>query len=201
MLITEYPQIAIVTPNTLTALGLRTILEKMMPGAEALLFSNVEDLVRTDEGQYYHYFISADVLMDHSHYFLERHHKTIVLVYGNEETLFPKQFHTFNVCLNEEQLVRSVLKLAEMAHGAKHPMVVEKAKETPNPVKLTPREREVLRLIVLGKKNREIATQLNVTLATIITHRKNFIEKLRIKSVSGLTIYAVTHGIVRAEEI
>ena len=38
-------------------------------------------------------------------------------------------------------------------------------------------------------------------LTTIISHRKNLMEKLGIKSVSGLTIYAVTNGIIRAEDI
>ena len=172
-----------------------------MPGAAPILLGSVEDLMKIDEGQFYHYFISAEVLMDHSSYFIKRHHKTIVLVHGNEGLHFPKQFITLNICLEEDLLVRSLLKIAEKGHSAKHPKVVEMAKEAPDDVQLTRREREVLRWIVLGKKNREIADELNVTLATIISHRKNFIRKLNIKRVSGLTIYAVTHGIVRAEEI
>jgi DNA-binding NarL/FixJ family response regulator len=59
---------------------------------------------------------------------------------------------------------------------------------------LTDREKEVLQLIAAGKLNKEIAEELHVALTTVITHRKHLIEKLGIKSVSGLTVYAYTHG-------
>ncbi|MDE6857635.1 MAG: LuxR C-terminal-related transcriptional regulator [Alistipes sp.] len=61
---------------------------------------------------------------------------------------------------------------------------------------LTPREREVLVLVTQGLMNKEIADRLNIGLTTVISHRRNISEKLGIKSVSGLTIYAVMHGYV-----
>ena len=182
-------------------MGLRSIINKIMPGASTLLFSSVDELMKKDEGQFYHYFVSAQVLMDNSNYFVNRQNKTIVLLHGNDCLHLPKQFHTFNVCLSEDLLVRSFLKVSEKAHSVKHPEIVDIAKGVKHDTKLTRREREVLRLIVLGKKNREVAEELNVGLATVITHRKNLIAKLNIKRVSGLTVYAVTHGVVRAEEI
>jgi DNA-binding NarL/FixJ family response regulator len=66
---------------------------------------------------------------------------------------------------------------------------------------ISKRESEVLALLVKGCINKEIADQLNISLATVISHRKNICEKLNLKSVSALTIYAVTHGIVRIEDI
>ena len=51
-------------------------------------------------------------------------------------------------------------------------------------------------LIVQGFINKEIADKLNIGLSTVITHRKNIMDKLGLKSVSALTIYAVTHGYV-----
>ncbi len=61
---------------------------------------------------------------------------------------------------------------------------------------LSAREIEVLVLITKGLINKEIADKLNIGLTTVITHRKNITEKLGIKSVSGLTIYAVMNGYV-----
>ena len=61
---------------------------------------------------------------------------------------------------------------------------------------LSDREIEVLALIAQGFINKEIADQLNIGLTTVITHRKNITEKLGMKSVSALTIYAVMHGYV-----
>ena len=52
-----------------------------------------------------------------------------------------------------------------------------------------------------GFLNKEIADQLCISLPTVISHRKNICEKLHLRSVSSLTIYAVTHGIVRIEDI
>ena len=66
---------------------------------------------------------------------------------------------------------------------------------------LSDRETEVMALIVRGYINKEIADRLNIGLATVITHRKNIMEKLGIKSVSALTIYAVMNGYVDVDSI
>ena len=58
-----------------------------------------------------------------------------------------------------------------------------------------------MQLIVLGHINKEIADRLCIGLSTVITHRKNIMEKLHIRSVSALTIYAVTHGYVNIDDI
>ena len=55
--------------------------------------------------------------------------------------------------------------------------------------------------VKLEKINKEIADKLNISLTTVITHRKNITEKLGIKSVSGLTIYAVMNGYIEADRI
>jgi DNA-binding NarL/FixJ family response regulator len=66
---------------------------------------------------------------------------------------------------------------------------------------LSDREIEVMSLIVQGYINKEIADKLHIGLATVITHRKNIMDKLGMKSVSALTIYAVMHGYVDINKI
>ena len=66
---------------------------------------------------------------------------------------------------------------------------------------LSDREIEVLSQVAQGKINKEIADILNIGLTTVITHRKNIQEKLGLKSVSALTIYAVMHGYVDINKI
>lgn len=61
---------------------------------------------------------------------------------------------------------------------------------------LSNREKDVLKLVALGFINKEIASQLNIALTTVITHRKNITEKLCIKSISGLTVYAYKNGYI-----
>lgn len=58
---------------------------------------------------------------------------------------------------------------------------------------LSEREIEVLKLLALGFSNKEIADKLYISINTAITHRKNITQKTGIKTISGLTIYAVVN--------
>lgn len=61
---------------------------------------------------------------------------------------------------------------------------------------LTPREREVLQLVAEGKSNKEVANLLNLSVYTVETHRANIMQKLNLKGVPELTLYAVRKGII-----
>jgi DNA-binding NarL/FixJ family response regulator len=61
---------------------------------------------------------------------------------------------------------------------------------------LTPREREVLQLVAEGKSNKEVANLLHLSVYTVETHRANIMEKLNLKSVPELILYAVRKGII-----
>lgn len=67
------------------------------------------------------------------------------------------------------------------------------------PSRLSPREEEVLRLLVLGKGCREIAEALHVSRSTADTHRRNILEKLDCDNIACLTRYALREGIVELE--
>lgn len=62
--------------------------------------------------------------------------------------------------------------------------------------KLSSRETDVLKLLSGGLSNKEIAEKLNVSIHTVISHRKNITQKTGIKSQSGLTIYAISNNII-----
>ena len=103
----------------------------------------------------------------------------------------------------EEKLVKSLLKLHQHAHHNGYPVKDMPPIAMPEVHQeiLSAREIEVLVLITKGLINKEIADKLNISLTTVITHRKNITEKLGIKSVSGLTIYAVMNGYIEADRI
>ena len=61
---------------------------------------------------------------------------------------------------------------------------------------LTPREREVLQLIAEGKSNKEIANLLNLSVYTVESHRSNLMEKLNLRGLPELILYAVRKGII-----
>lgn len=62
-------------------------------------------------------------------------------------------------------------------------------------LKLTRREKEVLALITDGLLNKEIAQQLFISVRTVETHRERIMKKLKIRSVAGLTKYAIAEGL------
>jgi two-component system, NarL family, response regulator NreC len=61
---------------------------------------------------------------------------------------------------------------------------------------LTPREREILQLVAEGKSNKDVANLLNLSVYTVETHRSNIMQKLHLKGVPELTLYAVRKGII-----
>lgn len=66
---------------------------------------------------------------------------------------------------------------------------------------LTERELDVLTQLVHGHSNKEIADSLNISIHTVMTHRKNIAAKTGIRSQSGLTIYAISKKIVQIEDL
>lgn len=65
---------------------------------------------------------------------------------------------------------------------------------------LTPREREVLAGVVNGDTNREIAAALGISPRTVETHRESLMRKLGIRTVAGLTRFAVASGVIASIE-
>ncbi len=66
---------------------------------------------------------------------------------------------------------------------------------------LSDREIEVLKTIALGYSNKEIADELFISTNTVITHRKNITDKLGIKTIAGLTVYAIINSLINPEEV
>jgi DNA-binding NarL/FixJ family response regulator len=66
---------------------------------------------------------------------------------------------------------------------------------------LSPRETDVLKELVRGLSNKEISEKLFISTHTVMSHRKNITQKLNIKSVAGLTVYAILNKIIRMEDL
>lgn len=66
---------------------------------------------------------------------------------------------------------------------------------------LTSREREIVKCVVTGMSNKEIADRVNLSVNTVMTHRRNIAAKLQIHSPAGLTVYALVSKLVKLDEI
>ncbi|MBQ6771641.1 MAG: response regulator transcription factor [Bacteroidales bacterium] len=68
-------------------------------------------------------------------------------------------------------------------------------------VELSKRETDVLVAVAKGLMNKEIADQMNISIHTVISHRKNITRKTGIKSVSGLTVYALLNNLIDEKDL
>ena len=68
-------------------------------------------------------------------------------------------------------------------------------------IMLTPRERDIVICIARGMSNKEIADKLFLSVHTVATHRRNICSKLDIHSASGMTVFAILHGLVDIESM
>ncbi len=75
---------------------------------------------------------------------------------------------------------------------------LEGRQETPKSEgeELSGREKEILVCVAKGMLNKEIADQFNISIYTVITHRKNITRKTGIKTVAGLTVYALLNNLI-----
>ena len=190
---------AIIDSNTLSVLGLKQLLQNVIPILTVDCFGSIAELMANNPDNYVHYFVAMDVVLSNRTFFTERRRKTIVLTLSLTDASLLSEFHSLCINQPESQLVRQLLMLEQHAHAGGHHLP-----EMPKILKqkiLTNREIEVMSLIVQGYINKEIADRLNIGLATVVTHRKNIMDKLGMKSVSALTIYAVMHGYVDINKI
>lgn len=76
---------------------------------------------------------------------------------------------------------------------------VRKTQKSAEP--LSARELDVLKLLVKGLSNKEISDKLFISPHTVISHRKNITQKLNIKSVAGLTVYAILNELISMDDV
>lgn len=117
----------------------------------------------------------------------------VALVYQYMEPEVLKQYHTVIDISDDadkiaQKLLQSMDALNAPADGA-------------DKNELSEREKEILVSLAKGKINKEIADQHHISVHTVITHRKNIIRKTGIKSVSGLTVYAILNNLIDINEV
>ena len=172
-------KVVILTRDTLTAIGLRSILESAF-GIGAVAVTSIPEYGDIEP---HLFFVDAATLAARLGFFLPRKAKTVLLTQDHTPS---EDFRTLCVTDSESDMVNAISAFLDGSHQ-------EEKNDTGS---LSQREKEVLKLIAAGKINKEIAQELNISINTVLTHRKNITAKLGIKSISGLTFYAMMNGIV-----
>lgn len=189
----KHMRIAIIDDNVLAGMGLQHMLEDLIPSAEIILYHDMKSMRDSEELKLNaHYFVASRIYFSEIDFFQSFIRKTIVLVSGD---ISIKGVRTLNVCQSEKKLICDIIAMHRVGHGIEKVPADEKA-----PL-LSPREVQVVILLCKGFINKEIGEQLSISLATVMTHRKNIIAKLHARSLADIIIYAVINGYVKLEEL
>lgn len=186
-------QIAIILSDTLRSIGLQSLLTDYFPPVEVCYFPNFEMLSSTGSDTYDYYFTDSDILVLNADFFLPRRNKTAILIDSTEEHGALSSMNRITLRSSQETIIEQLQQLFTSDSSGNT--------TTENNKDLSSREVDVLQLIVKGITNKEIADKLNISLNTVLTHRKNITAKLDIKTVSGLTFYAIMNGIISGDDI
>lgn len=189
-------KLAVVDANVLAGIGLRSFLKSMMPMIEIDIFESFAAMEQSD-GMYIHYFVSSRIYFEHTAYFRSNVRKTIVMVSGDMDI---SGVRTINVCQKEQDLAKSMISLMHAGHkDSNH--APKPSTPTKNAEQLSAREVEVAVLLAKSYINKEIAEKLNISITTVISHRKNIMEKIHARSLADITIYCVLNGLIEVAEI
>lgn len=188
-------KIAIIDSNRLSGMGLQHLLGEIIPMAELAVFTSYEELSVSEPEEFVHFFVSSGIFFEHMSFFQQQKHPTIVMVQGDN---FPhiKGLLTLNVCQDEAGIAQSLLALRQRGHG------VQQVRCSSGTIDdLSQREMEVAVLLARGLMNKEVAERLNISLTTVISHRKKIMEKLGARSLADIIVWVVTRGVVSMEEL
>jgi DNA-binding CsgD family transcriptional regulator len=185
--------IAIILPDTLQYVGLQNLLVNYFPPVEISHYPTFEASLSSNTDTFDYYITNATLFVLNADFFLPRRNKTIVLVNsldGEKNNSYPSNY--ISIHSPQETIIEQFKQFFVKENGYT---------STDSNKELSLREIEVLQLIVKGITNKEIADKLYISLNTVQTHRKNITTKLGIKTVSGLTFYAIMNGIISGEDI
>lgn len=169
----------------LLRLGLRSLLKELLVDCRIIETDSENDFIDFAQNEHFD-FIFCDAIR--ANYFSPRRNiKVVILSYENQKTLSSEYF--LDISLNQNQIEEEVSRI-----------IGTQSHVSTNDYNISKRETEIIRLVALGFTNQEIAEKLNISLHTVTTHRKNISSKLGIKSISGLTIYAIVNNLIEIKE-
>ena len=101
--------------------------------------------------------------------------------------------------VDEETLLRTLAQAME-AHAQRSSQERERAGANERLARLSPREREVMELVLAGQLNKQIADRMEISIKTVKVHRSRVMEKMEVRSVAALVHLCELAGIVPATE-
>ena len=191
------PVVAILDGNRLEALGLRETILRVKPKVTVLIYNHPSEFFGDNVDGVDILFVEESVVVLLGDKLRSRKYQIIPIVRHErnaEEALSSIDGVITFVCAewSEETLRKGISGVFDQSQ-AKRSLEEEKG--------LSRRELDVLKEVARGFTNKEIADKLNISMNTVMTHRKNITAKLNIKTVSGLTFYALMNNYISGDEM
>ena len=193
-------RIIIIEPSTIVFAGLQSIIERMHI-AESIYHVTELDTITQKLAQ-----LRADIIIVNTAVFGFHknlsiksifkdctHASIIAFVSQYSDSQFLKQFDDIIDIYDDTQTIS-----AKIRHIIEQDTIDITETDT---TELSEREQEVLIAVVKGLINKEIASTLNISIHTVMSHRKNITRKTGIKSISGLTVYALFNNLIKQEDV
>lgn len=193
-------RIIIIEPSTIVFAGLQSIIERMHI-AESIYHVTELDTITQKLAQ-----LRADIIIVNTAVFGFHknlsiksifkdctHASIIAFVCQYSDSQFLKQFDDIIDIYDDAQTIS-----AKIRHIIEQDTIDITETDT---TELSEREQEVLIAVVKGLINKEIASTLNISIHTVMSHRKNITRKTGIKSISGLTVYALFNNLIKQEDV
>lgn len=193
------PCFAIIDRNTLSHIALKNVLQEMFYQVEVFAYNTIDEFIRDSNRHFVHFFISSDILFKHADEFETLRSQTTVMSEGYDRNIENIGFRILNVSLPADKIIDQLDHLRKTGQCERPASGANQLKNTM--AGLSNREKEVLKLIVKGHINKEIADILSISVPTVIFHRNNICDKLQTRSVGKLTVISVLSGLVDINEI
>lgn len=193
-------KIAIADPSPVILTGMSVILKELAEYDVVLKTNDLQTLAARLHVVNPDILIVNPVMIDYSKRMMVRHlfgdmpgMKLVALTSAFFDAQQLKQYHGVIEITDDAHRIKSTLNMVVETGGKKE--------EESDSAQLSDREKEVLVCMAKGQKNSEIADALNISVHTVITHRKNIVKKTGIKSVAALTVYAILNNLIDEKDI
>ncbi len=194
------PCIAIIDNNTLCSIALHDILSDNIRNVEIHSYGSMDSFIRDSNRHFIHFFVSNDIFFRHVDEFETLRNQTTVMSEGDDKRIRKAGYNVLDISLSKNEIISRVLRIQLVSRYEDNVATSgQRGKKTGE--ELSSREKEVLKLMIKGLINKEIAEQLGISVTTVIFHRNNICEKLQTRSLGRLTIFAVLSGIIDINEI
>ena len=183
-------RIVLIEPSEIVAAGIASIIERQpefiieqtLSNPDYLSSNTTADIIIINPGV-----IDYNDRLDIRSYFSGTDAAIVALTHSNyEESVLRQYDECIGIYDNAPRIVQKLKNALEQ--NAQNP------KNELN--ELSARERDILAAVAKGKTNKEIADEFNISIYTVISHRRNISQKLGINSIPGLTVYAIMNKLV-----